>query len=565
MTTASRSEMVDLDVVRSALAEEFDILDELGRGGMAIVFRARERELDREVALKVLPFSLAFDADFVERFQREARTAGRLEHPHIVPIYRVGRSGCVIYFTMQLLRGQSLSERLRERGRLTAPEVRRVLAETASALGYAAKHGVVHRDVKPDNILLDSDGRCVMTDFGIARSASEQRLTATGMSVGTPRYMSPEQARARDLDGRSDLYSLGIVAYECLVGRAPFESGDAFAILMAHINEPLPRPALQSEDERALFAVIERMLAKSPDDRFQTAEELIAALRVAPAGGAIGNQADASAASRRPSPSSAPTVPRGIAAPGRPLTPTRVAPAVTGWPAPDVRPSSGTGWPAPKVRPSSGTARLRARLEAAFGQAGRWMKSRQPGVARASGIVRSALGTAERGVRSRSRRFWFAAAGSVGLAVGGYYAIHFATMHRSRCPAPTVAATSARLTDGSADPAASPSAPLLLLVDAIGTRNAGSDLDVYYDVCGLEDGASFVTHISVRRAGFAIPGFRSPTIKESWNDRAGDNGARRHRELDFDGMPAGSYTVSVSMTDARGRSRERRVEFEVRK
>src|SRR5688500_4404745 len=226
---------------------------------------------------------------------------------------------------MQLLRGQSLSERLRERGRLTAAEVRRVLIETASALGYAAKHGVVHRDVKPDNILLDADGRCVMTDFGIARSASEQRLTATGMSVGTPRYMSPEQARARDLDGRSDLYSLGIVAYECLAGQAPFESGDAFAILMEHINEPLPKPRLETPEDLALFAIIEQMLAKSPDDRFQTADELISALGATPdvrlSGGASSQPA-------RPRSSAATTVAPGAAA-SRPLTQTRVAPAVT--------------------------------------------------------------------------------------------------------------------------------------------------------------------------------------------------------------------------------------------
>ena len=537
MTTSSRADMVDLDVVRSALAADFDIVDELGRGGMAIVFRARERELDREVALKVLPFSLAFDADFVERFQREARTAGRLEHPHIVPIYRVGRSGCVIYFTMQLLRGQSLSERLRERGRLTVPEVRRVLIETASALGYAAKHGVVHRDVKPDNILLDADGRCVMTDFGIARSASEQRLTATGMSVGTPRYMSPEQARARDLDGRSDLYSLGIVAYECLVGSTPFESGDAFAILMAHINEPLPRPALQSPDERALFAIIERMLAKSPEDRFQTADDVIAALGAAPA----------------PAPRSAPsaaTIASPAAAGPRSLTPTRVAPAVT-------------GWPAPRIRPSSGSERMKHQVIAALHRAALWIRSQRPAVNRATGLARTATGTAARAVRARSRRFWALALGGASLTIGAWYAFHFATMHRSRCPVGSASATSARLTDGSKDPGAVTTAPLLLLVDAIATRGAGSDLDVYYDVCGLDAGAPFTSRLSVRRAGFALPGFRGQTITESYNDRAGTSGARRHRELDFDEMPAGSYTLVVEMTDARGRSRERRVEFQV--
>ena len=537
--------MVDLDVVRSALAEEFDIVDELGRGGMAIVFRARERELEREVALKVLPFSLAFDADFVERFQREARTAGRLEHPHIVPIYRVGRSGSVIYFTMKLLRGHSLSERLREDGRLTAAEVRRMLVETASALGYAAKHGVVHRDVKPDNILLDADGRCVMTDFGIARSASDQRLTATGMSVGTPRYMSPEQARARDLDGRSDLYSLGVVAYECLTGRAPFESGDAFAILMAHINEPLPQPRLNDPEDRALFPIIERMLAKSPDDRFQTADELIKAL-----GASVPVRSHGATASpARPRSSATTTVSPGALP--RPLTPTRVGPAVT-------------GWPSPKARPASGRELLKQRLVGALQRGRHWMASQGPAVSRASGVVRAAVGTAERAVRARSRRFWASAAGGIVLATGGYYAVHFATMHRSRCPVPVAGATAARLTDGSPDPGTKTPPTLTLLVDAIETRSAGSDLDVYYDVCGLDDGASFTTRVSVRRAGFALPGFRGRSLAESYNDRAGASGTRRHREIDFDDMPAGSYTLAIEMTDARGRSRERRVEFEVR-
>ena len=537
--------MVDLDVVRSALAAEYDIIAELGRGGMAVVYRARERELDREVALKVLPFSLAFDADFVERFQREARTAGRLEHPHIVSIYRVGRSGDVIYFAMQLLRGQSLSERLRERGRLTAPEVRRILLETGSALGYAAKHGVVHRDVKPDNILLDTDGRCVVTDFGIARSANDQRLTATGMSVGTPRYMSPEQARARALDGRSDLYSLGIVAYECLVGSPPFEGEDAFAILMEHINAPLPRPRLENDEERSLFAVVERLLAKSPDDRFQAADDLIAALGV-PTGrnGEVPLRAD-------PRPSQATTAaPRAI--PRRPLTPTRVAPAVP-------------GWPAPKVRRPSGAERLRLHLASILSHARSGLGIARPAVERSIGHARAAVSTGMRVARGKSPRFWGMAAGAAGLVIAGYYGLHFATMHRSRCPAPAAAATSARLTDGSPDPAAAKPAEMLLLVDAIERQGAGSDLDVYYDVCGLADGASFTTHVSVRRAGFSLPGFRSRTMTESYNDRADGEGSRRHRELDFGDMPAGSYTLTVVTTDdARSRSRERRVEFEVR-
>ena len=269
----------DLDIVKAALVGEYEVLEELGRGGMAIVYRARELMLDREVAIKVLPFTLAFDDAFVERFVREARISARLEHPNIIPIHRVGQAGQVTYFAMKLLRGQSLSDRLLEHGSLTPAETRRILMEAASALGYAHSQGVVHRDVKPDNMFLDDAGRCVVTDFGIARSGSDAKLTGAGMSVGTPHYMSPEQARATDVDGRSDIYSLGVVGFECLTGRTPFDGGDPFAILLQHISSSLPKPDLPSDEARSLFTIIERMLAKQPGDRFANAEELVEALQ----------------------------------------------------------------------------------------------------------------------------------------------------------------------------------------------------------------------------------------------------------------------------------------------
>ncbi|HEU4763681.1 MAG TPA: protein kinase [Gemmatimonadales bacterium] len=271
-------EMTELDIVREALSAEYDIQEELGRGGMAIVYRARDKQLEREVAVKVLPFSLAFDAEFVERFQREARTAAQLEHPSIIPIYRVGKSGRVIFFVMKFLRGKPLSKVVHERGRLSPPEIRRLLMEAGSALGYAAKNGIVHRDVKPDNIMFDEFGTTVVTDFGIAKAASGQKLTGTGMSIGTPHYMSPEQARAQPIDGRSDIYSLGIVAYQCLVGQVPYDGEDSFSIGYKHIMEPIPTPQLNTPDERALFEVIKQMIMKDPNDRFQGSDELIAAL-----------------------------------------------------------------------------------------------------------------------------------------------------------------------------------------------------------------------------------------------------------------------------------------------
>jgi len=271
-------QITDFDMVREALASEYEILEELGRGGMALVYRAKDRQLEREVAVKVLPFSLAFDAEFVERFQREARTSAQLEHPNIIPIYRVGRSGRVIYFVMKYLRGGALSNILGARRALTPPEIRRLLLEAGSALGYAAQRGIVHRDIKPDNIMFDEFGHCVLTDFGIAKAATGQKLTGTGMSIGTPHYMSPEQARAQSIDGRSDIYSLGIVAYQCLTGTVPYDGEDSFSIGYKHITEPVPTPQLTTADERRLYEVIKRMLMKDPADRFQDCEELIAAL-----------------------------------------------------------------------------------------------------------------------------------------------------------------------------------------------------------------------------------------------------------------------------------------------
>jgi serine/threonine protein kinase len=272
------SDVSELDLVREQLKDEYEILDELGRGGMAIVFKAREKQLERDVAIKVLPFSLAFDKEFVERFQREARTSAKLEHPGIIPIYRVGRSGRVIYFVMKFLRGKPLSSVLAARGTLPPGEIRQILVQVTRALAYAHKSGIVHRDIKPDNIMFDEHGQAVVTDFGIAKAASGGKLTGTGMSIGTPHYMSPEQARAQALDGRSDVYSLGVVAFQCLTGRVPFDGEDSFSIGYKHIMEEIPTPPLETYDQRTLFEIIKKMMAKAPDDRFQSADELAQSL-----------------------------------------------------------------------------------------------------------------------------------------------------------------------------------------------------------------------------------------------------------------------------------------------
>ena len=272
----------ELALVKDALGSEYEILGELGRGGMAVVYKALDKNLDRVVAVKVLPLSMAYDNEFVERFQREAKTAAKLEHPNVIPIYRVGKTGRIIYFVMKYLRGKSLGDIIDEKGPLAPSDIRRILAESADALGYAHENEVVHRDIKPDNIVFDEKGRAIVTDFGIAKAASGSKLTGTGMAIGTPYYMSPEQARAQKLDGRSDIYSLGVVAFQSLTGHVPFEGDDSFAVGIKHISQELPKPDLATEAQRDLFTIIEKMLAKAPEDRFQNTDELIKALKGGP-------------------------------------------------------------------------------------------------------------------------------------------------------------------------------------------------------------------------------------------------------------------------------------------
>jgi serine/threonine protein kinase len=272
-----RTDLTDLEIVQEALKADYEVREEIGRGGMAMVFRARERELKRDVAIKVLPFSHSHDKNLVERFANEARTAAKLEHPNIISIYRVGRSGDVIYFAMRFLRGPALAD-LIQHAALDPGDIRRILMQSAAGLGYAHENGVVHRDVKPDNIMFKESGEVVMCDFGIAKAVFGTQLTGTGMAIGTPYYMSPEQVRAHPVDGRSDLYSLGVVAYQCLTRQVPFDGEDSFAIGYKHVTEDVPVPELRTSDHVALFEVIKKMMAKEPEDRYQTAEELIEAL-----------------------------------------------------------------------------------------------------------------------------------------------------------------------------------------------------------------------------------------------------------------------------------------------
>src|SRR5207244_8640119 len=183
---------------------------------------------------------------------------------------------------MKFLRGKPLSSVLAARSTLPPAEIRQILVQVARALAYAHKSGIVHRDIKPDNIMFDEHGLAVVTDFGIAKAASGQKLTGTGMSIGTPHYMSPEQARAQSIDGRSDIYSLGVVAYQCLTGTVPYDGEDSFSIGYKHITEPIPTPSLITADERRIFEVIKRMLMKDPADRYQSCEELVASIQGQP-------------------------------------------------------------------------------------------------------------------------------------------------------------------------------------------------------------------------------------------------------------------------------------------
>lgn len=271
------------DRVVAALGHQYEIEGEIRRGGMSVVYRARDTRLNRTVAIKVLPPELAYDPAIRTRFTREAQTAAQLTHAHIVPIYDVGEREGVAYFVMTLITGGNLASLLAREPRQPVEEVRRVVAEIADALAYAHARGVIHRDIKPDNILLDAhNGRSSVTDFGIARAIEAgTRLTLTGVAVGTPTYMSPEQALGeRDVDGRTDLYSLGVVAYQMLTGQVPFTAGNSMALLLKHLNEgPRPIAELRPDTPRALREAVERALIKAPEDRWPTADAMRDAIR----------------------------------------------------------------------------------------------------------------------------------------------------------------------------------------------------------------------------------------------------------------------------------------------
>ncbi|MCE5237171.1 serine/threonine protein kinase [bacterium] len=259
----------------------FEIVREIGRGGMGVVYEARQTSPRRNVALKVLPPELAHVPQVAARFADEANRVAVLEgHPSIVTVYAAGEDKGIPYFAMQLLPGADLEQHLRREGRLCLDQAAEIVAQVAEALDFAHQRGVVHRDVKPANIMFDSQGRPLVTDFGIAKAREEYRLTQTGMTIGTPEYASPEQIKGNPLDGRSDLYSLGVVLYQAVCGQMPFTATTPMAYAVKHVSEPpLPPSSAVGDIPPALEQVIMRCLAKEPHERFSSGRELAAVLR----------------------------------------------------------------------------------------------------------------------------------------------------------------------------------------------------------------------------------------------------------------------------------------------
>ena len=277
-----------------ALQGRYRLERELGRGGMGVVYLARELRLERQVALKVLPPDLAGSPELRERFLREARTAAQLSHPNIVPIYHADESGGFAFFAMGFVDGETLADYIKSRGRLSPAETVRILREVAWALAYAHARGVIHRDIKPENVMLErATGRVLVTDFGIARDSRATSLTQEGHVLGSVHYMSPEQATGDAIDGRSDLYALGVIGFQALAGQLPFSAVAPGAVLVMHATKPAPRLREVAPDvPESLARFVDRALAKAPDERYPSGEAFAAALAAAlddvsatPAGG----------------------------------------------------------------------------------------------------------------------------------------------------------------------------------------------------------------------------------------------------------------------------------------
>ena len=251
----------------------------IGRGGMSAVYRAYDPTLDRQVAIKILKAELARDKVYRRRFQEEAHALGKVSHPNLVPIYAVGQEGAISYYAMELIEGPTLREVLNTQHRLRANEALAVFKQFLSGLNAVHQAGIVHRDIKPGNVMLDGTGRVRLMDFGLARRIERESLTLAGDVLGTPQYMSPEQAQGAVVDARSDLYAAGVVLFEMLAGQPPFKGSDTIAILRAHVEEPPPPlQDLAPDISPELAQLVNRLLAKKPDRRYAHVRELLAAL-----------------------------------------------------------------------------------------------------------------------------------------------------------------------------------------------------------------------------------------------------------------------------------------------
>jgi len=270
----------------------YRVIGPLGEGGMASVYKGYQPGVDRSVALKILPRHFTQDLEFITRFQREAKVLARLQHPHILPVFDYGEADGYTYIVMPYLESGTLGKLL-EGATLPYDQIERVLSQVGDALDYAHAQGIIHRDVKPSNILIDASQNCLLTDFGIARVVEgTDKLTATGAVLGTPAYMAPEQCKGDPLDGRADLYALGIILYEMATGRVPFIAETPVAVIIEHLYSPLPMPRSINPDlPETVERVILKALAKEPADRYQSGAELAAAFRAAVAGSAGTQQA----------------------------------------------------------------------------------------------------------------------------------------------------------------------------------------------------------------------------------------------------------------------------------